>query len=246
MDNRKGEARKIDAKALTAEIEQATNHQREQMEHIGRMAWQQADIRGGKIGVHEEQIGQMKQARRSANVQSGEDLRDAGVLREPVRQIGNGALTEATRHWGPMAVVSGEEPREMTVGNAELIGVESVNHMERVNRAETEIKRDEIELEHPEEVVGDESRLQVAEHLADDREDLEHELGQGLKFEVKATTKGQEEVTRKVVPEVDKIINKSSFRVRELEDVYRQGVNATLGVFNRRIGDRNGVGGNAA
>ena len=63
---------------------------------------------------------------------------------------------------------------------------------------------------------------------------------------MKATTKGQEEVTRKVVPEVDKIINKSSFRVRELEDVYRQGVNATLGVFNRRIGDRNGVGGNAA
>lgn len=170
MDNHKGEARKVDAGALTAEIEQATN-----LEVAGR--------------------------------QNTEEL-----------------SPEAARRLGSAAIVSEEGLR----------------------RAEAELGRDILEVERSDEVIDGGSDIEAAEHLAEDNEDFQHELGQGLKFEVEATARGQEEVTRRVVPKVYKLMNQSSFLVRDMEDVYRRGVNEALLVFNRRIGDRNGVEKNAA
>ena len=42
-----------------------------------------------------------------------------------------------------------------------------------------------------------------------------------------------------VGPEVEKMVSQKSFRVSDLERIYRHGVNTTLGIFGRRIGDRN-------
>lgn len=105
--------------------------------------------------------------------------------------------------------------------------------------ASSEIVRDEAELERPLEFVGEESAIQRQERLADDAEDLVSENGDGLGFVDKIVATNQEAIARAIVPEVNKIINRKSFRPAELLSLYRQGTNKTLGVFNRKIGGRN-------
>ncbi len=102
-----------------------------------------------------------------------------------------------------------------------------------------EVARDERELTQAQEFVGEESRIQTEERLADDLEDARNEAGEGLGFENRIVAKNQEGVARMVGPEVEKMVSQKSFRVSDLERIYRHGVNTTLGIFGRRIGDRN-------
>ncbi len=104
---------------------------------------------------------------------------------------------------------------------------------------EQELARDERELTEAREFVGEESKIQTRERLADDLEDARNEAGMGLAFENRIVAKNQEGVAKMVAPEVDKLVGQKSFRPSDLERLYRQGVNTTLGVFNRKIGDRN-------
>ena len=102
-----------------------------------------------------------------------------------------------------------------------------------------EVARDERELTQAQEFVGEESKIQTRERLADDLEDARNEAGEGLGFENRIVAKNQEGVARMVGPEVEKMVSQKSFRVSDLERIYRYGVNTTLGIFGRRIGDRN-------
>lgn len=102
-----------------------------------------------------------------------------------------------------------------------------------------EVARDEQELTEAQEFVGEESKIQTQERLADDLEDARNEAGEGLGFENRIVAKNQESVARMVGPEVEKMVSQKSFRVSDLERIYRHGVNTTLGIFGRRIGDRN-------
>ncbi len=102
-----------------------------------------------------------------------------------------------------------------------------------------EVARDEQELTQAQEFVGEESKIQTRERLADDLEDARNEAGEGLGFENRIVAKNQEGVARMVGPEVEKMVSQKSFRVSDLERIYRHGVNTTLGIFGRRIGDRN-------
>lgn len=102
-----------------------------------------------------------------------------------------------------------------------------------------EIARDETELVRPERFVGDESKIQIDEHKRDDAEDARNEAGMGPTFENRIVAKNQEGVAKAVTPEVDKLAGQKSFQVSDLVDLYRKAVNKMLGVFNRRIGDRN-------
>lgn len=102
-----------------------------------------------------------------------------------------------------------------------------------------EVARDERELTQAQEFVGEESKIQTRERLADDLEDARNEAGEGLGFENRIVAKNQEGVARMVGPEVEKMVSQKSFRVSDLERIYRHGVNTTLGIFGRRIGDRN-------
>lgn len=102
-----------------------------------------------------------------------------------------------------------------------------------------ELKRDEQELTEAEDFVGEESSQQVGERLADDREDLMTEMGQGLALENRVMAKTQEGVAKVVAPKVEQMVGRASYRPADLMRLYRQGVNETLRVFNRRIGDRN-------
>ena len=102
-----------------------------------------------------------------------------------------------------------------------------------------ELKRDEQELTEAEDFVGEESSQQVGERLADDREDLMTEMGQGLALENRVMAKTQEGVAKVVAPKVEQMVGRANYRPADLMRLYRQGVNETLRVFNRRIGDRN-------
>lgn len=105
--------------------------------------------------------------------------------------------------------------------------------------AERELARDERELTEAGQFVGEETSRQVGERLADDREDLMTEMGQGLALENRVMAKTQEGVAKVVAPKVEQMVGQTSYRPADLMRLYRQGVNETLRVFNRRIGDRN-------
>lgn len=106
-------------------------------------------------------------------------------------------------------------------------------------RGERELARDERELAEAGQFVGEETSRQVGERLADDREDLMTEMGQGLALENRVMAKTQEGVAKVVAPKVEQMVGQTSYRPADLMRLYRQGVNETLRVFNRRIGDRN-------
>lgn len=106
-------------------------------------------------------------------------------------------------------------------------------------RGERELARDERELTEAGQFVGEETSRQVGERLADDREDLMTEMGQGLALENRVMAKTQEGVAKVVAPKVEQMVGQTSYRPADLMRLYRRGVNETLRVFNRRIGDRN-------
>lgn len=118
-------------------------------------------------------------------------------------------------------------------------GAEAIGARNEALEPQAEVARDELELTQAEDFVGEESRLQIKEREKDDLEDAQNEAGEGLGFENRIVAKNQESVARAVAPEVDKMINQKSFRVSDLMDLYRKAVNRMLGVFNRKIGDRN-------
>ncbi len=87
------------------------------------------------------------------------------------------------------------------------------------------------------EEVGVESGLQIEERMRDDAEDAVSEEVGG--FEHRIVAKNQEGVARAMMPEMERITAQRVYRPADLDKVYRRGVNATLAVFNRKIGDRN-------
>lgn len=169
------------------------------------------------------------------NSSRGQERVRARDLTEEINQATDLAMAESL----PMAAGAEwqkvTEQEQVAKPNTELgsgIGREILS-------AAGEVARDERELTQAQEFVGDESELQVKEREKDDQEDAQNEAGMGLAFENRIVAKNQEAVARMVTPEVDKMVNQKSFRPSDLERLYRHGVNTTLGVFNRRIGDRN-------
>lgn len=111
--------------------------------------------------------------------------------------------------------------------------------LENERKADQLLRKDERELTEAEDFVGEETQKQVGERLADDRADLMTEMGQGLALENRILAKTQEGVAKLVAPKVEQLVGQASYRPADLMRLYRQGVNETLSVFNRRIGDRN-------
>ena len=108
-----------------------------------------------------------------------------------------------------------------------------------IGDAKKELARDDLELKEAERFVGDESSLQVIGRLEDDVADQRTEDRKGLALENRVMAKTQEGVAKAVAPKVEQMVGQASYRPADLMRLYRQGVNETLRVFNRRIGDRN-------
>ena len=105
--------------------------------------------------------------------------------------------------------------------------------------AELEISRDENRERNPEDFVGEESPLQVAEREQRADEILQNEMGTGLPLEVEITRKGLDGVTQEVAEGVDRLTKQSQYELSNLEELYNTGNRAALDVLGRRVGDRN-------
>ena len=133
----------------------------------------------------------------------------------------------------------GKDLGRKIIASGELRSGRRAERLEGGREAERVLARDEQELTEAEQFVGEETSRQVGERLADDREDLMTEMGQGLALENRVMARTQEGVAKAVAPKVEQMVGQASYRPADLMRLYRQGVNETLGVFNRRIGDRN-------
>lgn len=133
----------------------------------------------------------------------------------------------------------GQDLGRKIIASGNLRGESGAERAEGGRGAERALARDERELTEAGQFVGEETSRQVGERLADDREDLMTEMGQGLALENRVMAKTQEGVAKVVAPKVEQMVGQTSYRPADLMRLYRQGVNETLRVFNRRIGDRN-------
>lgn len=161
--------------------------------------------------------GEMVQPRWMPGSESLGTEADQSVMYERARQIGS-------------AVISSGDVERLKVGG-EKRG--------EILRGMAEIARDTTELEKPETTVGVESRVQRKEYRQEDLEALEHENGQGLKFEAAITRKNQEAVGQEYAGQVEKMMQQPVVRLADLVRTYRAGVNDAMAVFNRTIGGRN-------
>lgn len=133
----------------------------------------------------------------------------------------------------------GQDLGRKIIASGNLQGGSGAERSEGGREAERALARDERELTEAGQFVGEETSRQVGERLADDREDLMTEMGQGLALENRVMARTQEGVAKAVAPKVEQMVGQASYRPADLMRLYRQGVNETLRVFNRRIGDRN-------
>ena len=133
----------------------------------------------------------------------------------------------------------GQDLGRKIIASGNLRGGREAERLGGGREAERALARDERELTEAGQFVGEETSRQVGERLADDREDLMTEMGQGLALENRVMAKTQEGVAKVVAPKVEQMVGQTSYRPADLMRLYRQGVNETLRVFNRRIGDRN-------
>lgn len=129
-------------------------------------------------------------------------------------------------------------PDVQRLGGAAIFSTPERDNVAGVEIA-SELARDEDEALHAEKYVGAESQLQVRERLAEDQADLQAEMGVGDPLTVKIMAKSQEELSRAMMPMVNKIVNQPSFRPADLEKVYRDGAEKARGLFGRKLGERN-------
>ena len=199
------------AREWTAEIEAATNAE--------VAAREQAEAGDGQETVRERG----REARGGQEAARGEAELGAEVARSEGQDLGRKIIASGNLRGG-----SGAQRSEGGRGAERALA-----------RGERELARDERELTEAGQFVGEETSRQVGERLADDREDLMTEMGQGLALENRVMAKTQEGVAKVVAPKVEQMVGQASYRPADLMRLYRQGVNETLRVFNRRIGDRN-------
>ena len=198
---------------------------------------------GGK-GVNAREWTAEIEAATNAEVVAREQA-EAGDDQETAQEQGRearGGQEAARGEAGLGAEVARSEGQDLgrkIIASGNLRGGREAERLGGGREAERALARDERELTEAGQFVGEETSRQVGERLADDREDLMTEMGQGLALENRVMAKTQEGVAKVVAPKVEQMVGQASYRPADLMRLYRQGVNETLRVFNRRIGDRN-------
>lgn len=126
------------------------------------------------------------------------------------------------------------------LGNLAVNGATETLGQQELMASQAEIARDEAELTHAEEFVGDETATQMRERLADDREDLVTELGDGSPRDFRIMTKNTERLTNEAVTAVDHLIKEQAVHPAKLEQVRFKMMTALLkDAYSRNFGDRN-------
>ncbi len=99
-------------------------------------------------------------------------------------------------------------------GRGELVG-------DSGQEAAQEVVRDEAELTHPEQFVGDETPLQVQENLEAQAENLRNEENPKRDFEARIVAKSEEELARVAMRETEKFTHKGVFSPADVVKMHR-------------------------
>lgn len=129
------------------------------------------------------------------------------------------------------------EPEKPTVDTKEA--GRTVIEQANLERATQELVRDREELTDAEEFVGDETPLEIANRLDEDKEDLLNEIGQGSPYVGKIMGQNQTEIANGVMAEVHEITKSKEFHPADLANVRRMGMHAILRTYERTLGERN-------
>lgn len=90
------------------------------------------------------------------------------------------------------------------------------------------------------ELSGEESELLVRERLAEDREDIDNELGRNGRYVQNIMSRNSEEITTNVMTATDALTRQTSFRPNQLDlEVAQERTKYLKNVFNRILGSRN-------
>lgn len=189
---------------------------------------------------HDRELGGKKADARAWTAEIEAATNAEVAARERGREVmGDQEAVRDERGLGEVARGEGQDLGRKIIASGELRSERGAERLKGGREAERVLARDEQELTEAEQFVGEETSRQVGERLADDREDLMTEMGQGLALENRVMAKTQEGVAKAVAPKVEQMVGQAIYRPADLMRLYRQGVNETLRVFNRRIGDRN-------
>lgn len=111
---------------------------------------------------------------------------------------------------------------------------------ERVQQiAEVDTGYSRAAMENPD-LAGAETKVQSQEWLAEDREDIENELGLNGKYVKNIMDRNQKNLTAETVDVVDKIISKNNYHPSQLDEAVNSlRTNFLKDVFNRILGSRN-------
>lgn len=178
MEN--GRARKISAKELTEQINQAT------------------DL-GLAVGAEGQSFGEPM------------PVGPAPVARERAQQLG----------W---QVLDGG--KNELISNAERVATEIADF-----EATQEIVRDEMELEHPEEFVGDETPLQIKERLQNQQENSLNEIDPRRDAEAETVARSQEKIAQTAMGEVESLLKEKQVFPGKIVEIWRKRGDAVLNSY---------------
>lgn len=138
----------------------------------------------------------------------------------------NGSETGLAMGWRVLEGGSGGDGD--VTGNIDGVG----NGAEIIDSAaEREIKRDQAELTHPEEFVGDETELQIDERLKDQQENSLNEINPGRDFEAKIAAHSQERIAQTAMGEVEKLLKEKQVHPGKIVEIWRKRGDAVLNSY---------------
>lgn len=122
--------------------------------------------------------------------------------------------------------VMGEAESSVAQGTAPGISQEAAREV--LQAAEREIARDEDELVHAEDYVGEETAVQTRERLASEQENLLNEEDPDRDSEAKRMHQTQEKIAGQAMTQVDELMKNKVVSPADIEGVWREFGNRVL------------------
>lgn len=116
--------------------------------------------------------------------------------------------------------------KSKSANNAEQVAAEIVDF-----EAAQEIARDQMELEHLAEFVGDETPLQIDERLKNQQENSLNEIDPKRDFEAETVARSQEKIARTAMDEVERLLREKQVYPGKIVEIWRKRGDAVLNSY---------------
>lgn len=139
----------------------------------------------------------------------------------------------------PQGGVTTEQAQAL--GRGAIFGGNEISDQASRERIEAElmVSEDMNRERNPENFVGVETEMQIAERKAEDQEAMKAELGIGDPLTVRVTKSSLEGVAQEVAPQVDSLVKQPVYELDQLISIFQRGNLEALKAVGREIGGRN-------